>query len=138
LLKGVELCLDSGRTLIVRISRSDVDWPGYDGYPFHVVLSEAKLEAAIYQLLQSDNEVLASGLIVHRLRVLRSITSADIPPVVDEGRCLFVFEKAKGSNNVWRELDGTQKVCSFPNASIPPVTYFLRSTISYSDVLTFE
>jgi hypothetical protein len=58
--------------------------------------------------------------------------------VVDEGRCIFVFEKAEGSNNVWRELDGTQKVCSFPNASIPPVTYFLLSTISYFDVLTFE
>lgn len=94
---------------MVRLARADVNMPKYDGFAFNVVFSEAKFEAAVYELLRSEPTILASRLLYHRLPVQYNGPKLDLPQDI-AGRRLFLFERAEGTNNVWHDLSSEQQV----------------------------
>ena len=78
----------------VWLSHSDVNWPMTN-------FSSKMLEAEIYHL-RSNTLIIVSHILFHRLLVLRSATNANTPHIVDGYRCLLMFEKPEGKENVWR------------------------------------
>ena len=83
--------------------------PNYDGFPIQVQVPEMKFEIAVYELLRSEPNILASRLLYHRIPVQHVGPRLNLPLDI-VGRRLFLFEKAEGENNVWRVLSSEQKV----------------------------
>ena len=86
--------------------------PNYDGFPIQVQVPEVKFEVAVYELLRSEPNILASRLLYHRIPVQHVGPRLD-PPRDIAGRRLFLFERAEGENNVWRDLSSEQKVRAY-------------------------
>ncbi|KAJ7459724.1 hypothetical protein FB451DRAFT_1141519 [Mycena latifolia] len=102
---GIHIQTDNGKDVLVRVRRSDVNWPKYHdhGWPIAQLVVEIEFEAATYQLLRANREILASNLLYYRgpTQVQRSDKDlAEIPKDL-VGRPIFVFEKAEGVKNVW-------------------------------------
>lgn len=97
---------------MARLARGDVNMPNFDGFPIHVQVLEVKFEAAVYELLRSEPNILASRLLYYRIPVQHVSLRLD-PPQDIAGRRLFLFEKAEGENNVWRDLSPEQKVRAY-------------------------
>jgi hypothetical protein len=72
------------------MSRDDVNMPNFDGAPIHKQVLEVKFEVAVYELLRSEINVLASRLLYYHIPMQH----------------LFLLEKAEGENNIWRD-EGT-------------------------------
>ena len=83
--------------------------PDYDGFPIDVQVPEVKFEVALYELLRSEPNILASHLLYHRIPVKHVCPRLDRPQDI-AGRRLFLFEKAEGENNVWYDLSPGEKV----------------------------
>ena len=83
--------------------------PDYDGFPIDVQVPEVKFEVALYELLRSEPNILASHLLYHRIPVQHVCPRHDRPQDI-AGRRLFLFEKAEGENNVWYDLSPGEKV----------------------------
>ena len=83
--------------------------PDYDAFPMHWLIPEAQFESAVYKLLRPVSEILASHLLYHRLPVQYPSPRLHLPQDI-AGRALFLFERAQGENNVWRDLSEEQKV----------------------------
>ena len=112
--QGFHLKLSNRQDIVARLTRGDVNMPNYDGFPIHVQVPEVKLEVAVYELLRSEPNILASRLLYHRIPVQhvgpRFNLSQDIV-----GRRLFFFERVEGENNVWHDLSLKEKVRAYIN-----------------------
>lgn len=95
--------------VVARLARSDVNMPDYDGFPIHAQVPEVKFEAEVYELLQSEPDILASRLLHSRVPVQYEGPKLDRPKDI-AGRRLLVFQRAEGETNVWRSLNPAQKV----------------------------
>ncbi|OBT38723.1 hypothetical protein VE00_10763 [Pseudogymnoascus sp. WSF 3629] len=83
--------------------------PDFDGFPIHKQIPEAKFEVTVYELLQSEPQILVSQLLYHRIPLQHSSPGIHIPRDI-LGRRLFVFERAEGENNVFKGLSPKEKV----------------------------
>ena len=83
--------------------------PNYDGFPIEVQVPEVKFEVALYELLRSEPNILASHLLYHRIPVQHLGPKLDRPQDI-VGRRLFLFERIEGENNVWYDLSPEGKV----------------------------
>jgi hypothetical protein len=86
--------------------------PGFDGFSFQRQASQTKFEVAVYELLRSEPNILASHLLYHRILVEHVSPRLDLPQDIT-GRNLFLFEKAEGGKNVWRDLSPEEKVRAY-------------------------
>ncbi|KAI8629158.1 hypothetical protein F5Y19DRAFT_485069 [Xylariaceae sp. FL1651] len=67
-----------------------------------------KFEAEVYELLQSEPDILASRLLYYRVSVRREGPKLG-RPIDIVGRRLQIFQRTEGDNNVWRTLSPAQK-----------------------------
>ncbi|KAH8586024.1 3-hydroxybutyryl-CoA dehydratase [Bisporella sp. PMI_857] len=113
---GFHLKLSNRLDIVARLARGDVNMPNYDGFPIQVQVSEARFEVVVYELLCLEPNILASSLLYHRIQVQHVGPRLD-PPRDIAGRRLFLFEKAEGENNVWRDLGSEQRACLLAQAA---------------------
>ncbi|KAG6017606.1 hypothetical protein E4U43_000739 [Claviceps pusilla] len=104
---GFHLKLSNGIDVVARLARGDVNMPGYDGFPIHVQVPEAQFEAELYDLLQSEPNILASRLLYYRIPIKHEGPDTGRPKDI-AGRRLFLFQRSEGDNNVWRTLSPAQ------------------------------
>ncbi|KAM4066067.1 3-hydroxybutyryl-CoA dehydratase [Hirsutella rhossiliensis] len=114
--KGFHLKLSSGMDVVARLGRCDVNTPDFDGFPFHKQVPSIKFQAAVYELLQSEPDILASRLLYHRIPVLHEGSKLERPKDI-AGRRLLVFQRTEGEDNVWRSLSPAQKSCLLAQAA---------------------
>ncbi|KAL8407555.1 hypothetical protein RB594_006399 [Gaeumannomyces avenae] len=107
---GFHIRLRDRPDIVARLARGDVNMPDYDGFPINMQISEVKFEAAVYELLRSEPNILASRLLYHRIPLQRDGPRLDRPKDI-MGRRLFVFERAAGENDIWRDLSPEQRAC---------------------------
>lgn len=88
---------------MVRLARADVNMPNYDGFPVHELVSKAKFEVAVYELLRSEPHIMASKLLYFRILVQRVCPKLETPQDIT-GRSLLLFQRAEGENNEWWDL----------------------------------
>lgn len=100
---GFHLKLSNQPDIVARLARGDVNMPNFDGFPIEAQVPEARFEVAVYDLLRSEPNILASRLLYHRIPVQHIGPKLDVPQDI-AGRRLFLFEKAEGENNVWYDL----------------------------------
>ncbi|MCJ1463902.1 hypothetical protein MMC07_002511 [Pseudocyphellaria aurata] len=94
--------------MVARLARGDVNMPDFEGFPIEWQASEVLFEAATYKLLRSESDIRASHLLYYRVPVQHLGPRLSVP--VDlTGRRLFVFERAEGENNVWKDLSAHSK-----------------------------
>lgn len=105
---GFHVRLSNRADIVARLARGDVNMPDFLGFPVHVQIAEAKFEAAAYELLRSEPNILASRLLYYRTPVQYDGPRLD-PPQDIVGRRLFLFERAEGENNIWHDLDPEDK-----------------------------
>ncbi|KAK3369872.1 hypothetical protein B0H63DRAFT_514128 [Podospora didyma] len=108
LLQGLHIKQSNGQDIMARLARNDVNMPEFDGFPIEWQASEAQFEAAVYELLRPEAEILASRLLYHRFPAQHPGTKLETPQDL-AGRRLFLFETAEGENNVWWDLSSEQK-----------------------------
>jgi len=113
---------------VARLARGDNNMPNYDGFPIQVQVSEVQFEVAVYELLRSEPNILASSLLYYRIPVQHVGPRLD-PPQDIAGRRLFLFERTEGENNVWRDLSLAQKVR--PHISNP----YSTTQFNYANIL---
>jgi hypothetical protein len=111
--QGIHFKLSNLPDVVARFSRGDVNMPNYDGFPFDVLVSEVKFEAAVYELLRSDAGILASRLLYYRVPVQHVPPQLNVPLDI-AGRRLFLFERSEGEKNIWCELSPEGQVRSYP------------------------
>ncbi|KAK3944096.1 3-hydroxybutyryl dehydratase [Diplogelasinospora grovesii] len=101
---GLHCKLSDQREILVRLGRSDVNMPNYDGFDMDFLLGDIKFETAVYKLLELNSEVPVSRLLYSRLPVIQRTdhrAAAVAVPTDLAGRRLMVFEKVDGRDNVW-------------------------------------
>ncbi|EFY89304.1 hypothetical protein J3458_018759 [Metarhizium acridum] len=113
---GFHLKLSNGMDVVARLARGDVNMPDYEGFPIHVQVPEVKFETEVYELLQSEPDILASRLLYYRVPVQHEGPKLDRPKDI-AGRRLLVFQRAEGENNVWSALSPAQKSCLLSQAA---------------------
>ncbi|KAL4916462.1 hypothetical protein BDW62DRAFT_202616 [Aspergillus aurantiobrunneus] len=106
---GIHLQLDNQPDILVGLGHSDVNMPNFDGFPVDVQATEARIEAAVYSLLQREETIPVSPLLYHRLPVLHPAPRSDRPRDL-AGRRLYSFQRPQGRDNVRRALSPAQKV----------------------------
>lgn len=84
--------------MMARLACGDVNKSNYDGFPIHVQVIKGKLEAAVYELLHSVPNILASYLLYYRITAQRTGPMLALPQDI-AGHRLF-FEIAEGENNI--------------------------------------
>lgn len=82
--------------------------PDYDGFKMDYLLGDINFEIATYKLLE-ESEVPVSRLLYSRLPVQRTGPHTDVPTDL-AGRCLMLFEKVDGRDNVWHALSTDARV----------------------------
>lgn len=107
--QGLHLKLSNRPDIVARMARDDVNMPDFDGCPVQSQVPEVKFEVAVYELLRSEPNILASHLLYHRIPVQHVGPKLDLPQDI-AGRHLFLFERADGENNVWQDLSPEQRV----------------------------
>ncbi|KFY40065.1 hypothetical protein V494_03676 [Pseudogymnoascus sp. VKM F-4513 (FW-928)] len=115
---GFHFRLSNRPDAIARLARGDVNMLDFDGFPIHVQIPQAKFEAATYELLRSEPQILVSHLIYHRIPVQHASPRIHIPQDI-LGRRLFVFERAEGENNVQLLTQSAQIRASLFNFNLP-------------------
>ncbi|KAL4955375.1 hypothetical protein BDW69DRAFT_182573 [Aspergillus filifer] len=106
---GFHVRTASGKDLIARLARSDVNMPEFQGFPIEEQAPEAAFEAAVYDLLSAEPVIAASKLLYHRVPVLHPGLKNDLPKDI-AGCRLCLFEKAEGVTNIFKELDNSNKL----------------------------
>lgn len=105
--------LNNGGTLLARISRSDVNTPGYGGLAFSSLFRDAQFKVTIYEKLRDHPKICVSELLFHRLPERRN--QGETVALDGHHRQLFIFNRERGETNVWSQLDEALKVWSFLN-----------------------
>ncbi|KAF3911815.1 hypothetical protein AA313_de0207853 [Arthrobotrys entomopaga] len=97
---GFHLELSNGRNLLARLARGDVNMPGFDGFSTESQVQEIKFEAATYELLRTESNILASHLLYYRIPMQHPGPRFSHPQDIT-GRRLLLFERAEGENNIF-------------------------------------
>lgn len=126
--QGFHIKLANQSDIVARLSRGDVNMPNFCGFPVESQVAEVNFEVAVYMLLRSEPRLMVCRLLYHRIPVEHVGHSLD-PPQDITGRRLFLFERAEGEKDVWRELSPDQQV------HIPFL--FIYSTHSFSNPSIF-
>ncbi|KAK0723087.1 hypothetical protein B0T26DRAFT_740131 [Lasiosphaeria miniovina] len=84
-----------------------VVYKGSHNYGF-LTCNLPKFQVAVYNLLRSEPNILVSRLLYYRIPVQHAGPRLDLPRDI-AGRHLFLFERAEGVNNVWRDLSPEQR-----------------------------
>ncbi|KAI5862396.1 hypothetical protein GGS23DRAFT_98537 [Durotheca rogersii] len=113
---GFHFKMSDQRDILVRLARGDVNMPAYDGSPMDFLIQEIKFEAAVYTLLGSQPDIPTSRPLYYRAPVQHNGARVDMPRDI-RGRCLMVFERAEGENNIWGELGPDGKACLLAQAA---------------------
>ena len=71
--------------------------PNYSCLQFHVQVSKVKFEVALYELLRSKPNIMASNLLNYRILIQQVGLRLDVPQDII-GRCLLLLKKANGKN----------------------------------------
>lgn len=105
------MMLSNGMTILARISRSDVNTPGYHALPFNDVLRSAQFEIAVYEHLNGHPGIPVPELLFHRFPEEQNPKG----PVALDGRHrqLFIFRCEEGETNRWGDLDELEEVSGF-------------------------
>lgn len=101
---GFHFKLSNRPDIIARVARGDVNIPGFDGFPFQRQVPEVRFEAATYELLRSEPDLLTARLLYHRVPVQYPEPRLQRPTDIT-GRRVYFFERAEGRNNVWKTLN---------------------------------
>ena len=88
--QGVYLKLSNRPDIVACMSRDDVNMPHFNGAPIHKQVPEVKFEVAVYELLRSEPNILASCLLYHCILVQYVRPKLDLPQDIT-GRHLFLF-----------------------------------------------
>ncbi|KAK0733205.1 hypothetical protein B0T26DRAFT_808050 [Lasiosphaeria miniovina] len=88
---GLHCRLSNKQDIVVRLGRSDVNEPDYDGPSMELILSGIELQVAVNGLLERIPDIPNSRPVHFRA------------PASISGRPLMVFEKKDGRANVWEE-----------------------------------
>jgi hypothetical protein len=129
--QGFHFKLSNRLDIVARLARGDVNMPNYDGFPIQVQVPEVKFEVAVYELLRSEPNILASRLLYHRIPVQHVGLRLD-PPQDIAGRRLFLFERAEGENNVSRDLSPEQKVRAYVSNLLYSTQFNCKSSLGLS------
>ncbi|TQS33396.1 hypothetical protein Golomagni_06261, partial [Golovinomyces magnicellulatus] len=105
---GFHIHFSNRPDVVARVARGDVNMPSYEGLSIDKQIPELQFEAATYTLLYSESNVPVSRLLYHRVPLQHKGPRVDKPRDI-LGRRLLVFERADGENNIWSELDSSQK-----------------------------
>ncbi|KAI7977527.1 hypothetical protein EIK77_000477, partial [Talaromyces pinophilus] len=102
--------LSNGEEILARLGHSDVNKPDSESYPVDTQLSDAKYEAALYEiLLPESSEIKVAPLLYHRVpQVVPGPPSQDPTDIL--GRRFCVFEAPEGSASEWHKLDAEDKI----------------------------
>src|SRR6266498_3388566 len=76
--QGFHLKLSNGLEIMACLARGDVNVPNYDGFPIHVQVPKAKFKVAVYKLLCSELNILASCLLYYRIPVQHTSPRLDL------------------------------------------------------------
>ncbi|MCJ1343386.1 hypothetical protein MMC31_001579 [Peltigera leucophlebia] len=114
--EGFHLKLSNQPDVVARLARADVNMPNYSGFPFHGQVSTAKFEVAVYELLRSEPNIMASNLLNHRILVQQVGPRLDVPQDIT-GRCLLLFERADGEKIEWWDLSPKERACLLAQAA---------------------
>lgn len=110
LFQGIYVETSTGRQLVARLSRGDVNKEGLSAKEMDRELMHDHFELAAYQALGNIGPIFNSGPLYHRDPVRHDLGVILAP---NQGRRLFLFEKAEGEMyhyGRWRALNGEQKV----------------------------
>ena len=102
--------LSNGRKVLARLARGDVNMPEFDGFSIDSQVPELEFEAAVYELLRAEPDIMVSRLLHYRVPYEYPFPHTEIPEDL-KGRRLLVFEEADGEKIDWRSLLIQQKVC---------------------------
>ncbi|TVY69035.1 hypothetical protein LSUE1_G007357 [Lachnellula suecica] len=102
--------------VVARLANGDVNMPHFSGFSIERQVEEVTFEAAAYELLRSEQNILASKLLYHRAPVQHSGPKLATPQDI-LGRRLFVLERTEGDNNVWRGLSPEHKASLITQAA---------------------
>ncbi|KAH8587920.1 hypothetical protein B0O99DRAFT_379572 [Bisporella sp. PMI_857] len=91
--QSFHLKLSNRLDIIARLARSDDNMPNSNGFPIQLQVPEVKFEVAVYDLLRSEPNILASRLLYYHIPVQH--ISPRFDPFQDAGRRLFLFEEQK-------------------------------------------
>lgn len=108
-MQGIHLTTSNRSDIIFRLSRSDLNVPGFQGFPIEKQIPEVRFEAAVYDLLKTNPRIKVSRLLYHRLPLQLHEPSVSHPTIL-VGRALFAFQKAEGVKDVWKSLTPDHKV----------------------------
>lgn len=95
--------------VVARLSKEDVNMPGFCGRSFEKQAREAHFEAAVYHLLRGEDAIKASCLLWSRAPAKLSELNSHAPHDLS-GRLLSIFKAAPGKNNVFYKLDSSNQV----------------------------
>lgn len=117
--QGFHFKLSNRPDVVARLARGDVNMPDFDGFPMHRQVPEAMFEVAVYELLLSEPQILASRLLYKRFPVQHVAPRPDVPQDI-VGRRLFLFQRTEGESSVWRNLGAKERVCAYFTAPLNP------------------
>jgi hypothetical protein len=126
--QGFHIKLSNRMDIVARLARGDVNMPNFDGFPIHVQVPQVKFEAAAYELLRSEPNILASRLLYHRIPVQHVGPRLDHPQDI-AGRRLFLFERAEGEKNVWYNLNPDEKVRAYFSHLLHLIRFVCQSSL---------
>ncbi|XWW98375.1 hypothetical protein V2A60_006375 [Cordyceps javanica] len=85
---GFHCRLSNGLDIVARLACGDVNMPDFDGFPIHVQIPETRFEAAVYELLSSEPNILTSRLLYYRVPMQRDGPRRDRPSDITGRRLL--------------------------------------------------
>lgn len=120
--QGFHFKLSNRSNVVARLARGDVNMYNYDGSPIHTQVPEVKFEVAVYELFRSDPNILVSRLLYHHIPGQHVGPKLGIPGDI-AGCRLFLFARAEGENNVWRNLSSEDKVRDYVSHLLPSIQF---------------
>ncbi|MCJ1349392.1 hypothetical protein MMC31_007632 [Peltigera leucophlebia] len=128
ILKGFHLKLLNRPDVVARLARAD---PNYSCLPFHVQVSKAKFEVALYELLRSEPNIMASNLLTYRILVQQVGPRLDV-------RCLLLLKRADGENIQWWDLSPKERLFSRPVCLLSQPLSARHCSTSFSRLRLFQ
>lgn len=87
-------------------------------------VSKVKFEVALYELLRSEPNIMASNPLNYRILVQQVGPGLDVPQDII-GRCLLMLKRADGENIQWWELSPKERVRAHANNCFAESNYVL-------------
>ena len=105
---------------MARLAHAD---PKYIFLPFHVQVRKVKFEVALYELLRSEHNIMASNLLNYCILVEQVGPRLDVPQDII-GRCVLLLKRAHGENIQWWDLSTKERVCAHATVLLNQIIFF--------------